>query len=100
MVRNIIDVAVGTTRPELTLLLLVSLETSEQRRLARQSTMPFMRDRMEEADRGFFERVAHGYNEIAATEPQRVKAIFADRTIEELHETIWRHVQSLLRKER
>src|SRR5512138_1182838 len=55
MVEAIIDVAVGDTRPDLTLLLNVSLEVSEQRRLARQSTLPFLRDRMEEADRAFFE---------------------------------------------
>src|SRR5512135_2088858 len=46
MVKGIIDVAVGETRPDLTLLLLISAEFSRQRLLARQSTLPFMRDRM------------------------------------------------------
>src|SRR6266576_5046833 len=76
-VKAVIDFAVGETRPDLTLLLVVSHESSQKRLLARQSTLPFMRDRIEEADRGFFERVARGYQAIAAAEPQRVRAIQA-----------------------
>src|SRR5882762_976743 len=48
MVKNVIDFAVGETRPDLTLLLMVSHHVSEERRLARQATLPFMRDRIEE----------------------------------------------------
>jgi dTMP kinase len=59
-VRKVIDFAVGETRPDLTLLFLVPPEVSAERLLARQSTLPFMRDRIEEADRAFFERVARG----------------------------------------
>src|SRR6185295_13072294 len=54
IVKATIDFAVGNTRPALTLLLVVSQQMSEERRLARQSTLEFMRDRMEEADRDFF----------------------------------------------
>src|SRR5450432_4145762 len=54
VVEAIIDVAVGNTRPDLTLLLHVPPEISTERLLARQSTMPFVRDRIEEADRSFF----------------------------------------------
>jgi len=54
MVRSVIEVAVGETRPDLTLLLAVPAGVSRQRLLARQSTLPFMRDRIEEADRSFF----------------------------------------------
>src|SRR5205814_2036014 len=49
-IKTIIDFAVGETRPDLTLLLVVPHEVSQERLLARQSTMPFMRDRIEEAD--------------------------------------------------
>ena len=61
MVQSVIEVAVGTTRPDLTLLMVVPAEVSQERLLQRQSTLPFMRDRIEEADRSFFERVAGGY---------------------------------------
>src|SRR5947207_7020998 len=40
VVKAIIDFAVGDTRPDLTLLLVVPYEVSEQRRLARQPTLP------------------------------------------------------------
>src|SRR5487761_2292262 len=37
------------------------------------SRAQLVRDRIEEADRKFFERVAHGFGVIAAAEPERVK---------------------------
>jgi dTMP kinase len=98
MVKNIIDVAVGDTRPDLTLLFLIPQAVSEQRRLARQSTLPFMRDRMEEADQSFFTRVAKGYQAIAAAEPARVRPIDATGSVEALRATIWSLVQPLLKR--
>jgi dTMP kinase len=96
MVKGIIDVAVGETRPDLTLLLLVSHEISEERRLARQSTLPFMRDRLEEGDRSFFERVARGYHTIAAAEPRRVRSISASGSVEEIRAAVWKAIAPLL----
>ncbi len=95
-VRSVIDFAVGETRPDLTLLLVVSHEVSQERLLARQSTLPFMRDRIEEADRGFFERVARGYQAIAAAEPQRVRVIQAIGTTDSIEAAIWKTVEPLL----
>jgi dTMP kinase len=96
MVKAIIDVAVGSTRPDLTLLLQVPPDVSAERLLARQSTMPFVRDRIEEADRNFFERVAKGYETIAAAEPQRVCKIDANRSVEAIFTAIWKMVEPLL----
>jgi dTMP kinase len=97
MVKTTIDIAVGSTRPDLTLLLLVPHAVSEQRRLARQSTLPFMRDRIEEADHSFFERVAKGYDALAAAEPNRVKLIPAVGTIETIQQAIWKQIEPLLK---
>ena len=97
VVKAVIDFAVGETRPDLTLLLLVPPEVSATRLLARQATMPFVRDRMEEADASFFERVARGYRAMAAAEPQRVKLIDAAREAKEVREAVWRVVQPLLK---
>jgi len=99
MVKNIIDVAVGDTRPDLTLLFLIPQAVSDQRRLARQATLPFMRDRMEEADQSFFARVAKGYQAIAAAEPARVRPVDATGTVESLRATIWSLVQPLLKRQ-
>jgi dTMP kinase len=114
LVRAVIDFAVGETRPRLTLLLSVPIEVSETRRLARQQTMlldvrakkseghtklPFnepLRDRMEEADRDFFERVEHGYKTIAAAEPRRVCVIDSTRPLEAVKAAVWQRVERLL----
>lgn len=95
-VRNTIDLAVGSTRPDLTLFLRVPQAVSEERLRSRQATMPFIRDRMEEADRAFFERVAQGYDAIAAAEPNRVQVINAAGTVVEVQSAIWRLVAPLV----
>ena len=95
-VKAVIDFAVGETRPDLTLLIVVSHEVSQERLLARQSTLPFMRDRIEQADRGFFERVARGYQAIAAAEPQRVRVIQGIGSTVAIESAIWKTVEPLL----
>jgi len=95
-VKTVIDLAVGDTRPNLTLLLTVPHEVSAERLLARQSTLPFMRDRIEEADRSFFERVASGYQKIAAAEPQRIRKVQASGSVDEIQKAIWLMVEGWL----
>lgn len=95
-VQRVIDFAVGDTRPDLTLLLLVSHQLSEERRLKRQATLPFMRDRLEEGDRAFFERVVRGYQLLAAAEPRRVRTLDATVSPEELRQKICSAVAPLL----
>jgi dTMP kinase len=97
LVRAITRFAVGETRPDRTLLLLVSPELSETRRAARQAAQPGLRDRMEEADRRFFERVELGYRAIAAAEPDRVKIIDATREVTAIAEDVWEVVRPLVR---
>src|ERR1700722_1560698 len=99
MVRSVIDCAVGNARPDLTLLLMVPVVVSEARRKARLLPgMATVRDRMEEADRGFFERVEAGYKKLAADEPERVRSIDATASLEEVSRQIWRAVEPLARK--
>jgi dTMP kinase len=98
MVQKIVDIAVGDTKPDLTLLLTVSPEISEMRRAIRQSTLPFMRDRIEEADQAFFERVDKGFETIAAAEPARVHVVDASGSLENVCQKIWQHVQAVLPK--
>src|SRR5436190_12502901 len=100
MVKAVIDVAVGDTRPDLTLLFVVPAAVSAERLLARQSTLPFMRDRIEEGDRAFFERVAKGYQAIAAAEPNRIRKLDAFGTVEQTHEAICSIVEPLRTRQR
>jgi len=96
VVRNVIDFAVGDTRPDLTLLLQVTPEVSEERRQARQASLPFVRDRMEEADKNFFRRVAKGYEAVAASETARVRVINGMNPIDVVLNDVWTIVQPLL----
>jgi hypothetical protein len=57
-----------------------------------------VRDRMEEADRSFFERVEAGYKELAASEPGRVRTIDATASPEDVSREIWRLAEPLTRK--
>ena len=99
-VKAVIDFAVGETKPDLTLFLHVSPEVSTERMRSRQATLPLelQRDRFEEADRKFFERVAHGYGVIAAGEPQRVKFINGAQPVETVCAKIWEIIQPVLPK--
>jgi dTMP kinase len=99
MVQAVVDVAVGETRPNLTVLLTISPEISERRVAARrQGTLDFIRDRIEEADRAFFARVAQGYEAIAAANPERVRVVDANGPAENVFVKIWEHVQAVLPK--
>jgi len=95
-VKAVIEFAVGETKPDLTLFLHVPPEVSAERLRSRQSTLPFVRDRIEEADQKFFERVAHGFGLIAAAEPQRVKLINGAQPVDVVCAGIWNLVQPVL----
>jgi dTMP kinase len=95
-VKAVIEFAVGETKPDLTLFLHVPAEVSAERLRSRQTNLPFVRDRIEEADQKFFERVAHGFDVIAATEPQRVKFINGAQPVEAVCTNIWEMVRPLL----
>lgn len=95
-VRDVIALAVGETRPDLTLWLHVPIAVSEARRKGRDQKHPAVRDRFEEADRAFFERVEQGFREIAQAEPQRVRGVDATASIDTVESVIWNHVEPLL----
>jgi dTMP kinase len=78
--------------------LTVTPEISELRRVMRQSTLPFMRDRIEEADQEFFRRVELGFAAIAAAEPDRFRVVDASGTIESVGDRVWDLVRPALPK--
>jgi dTMP kinase len=99
MVRQVIAFAVGGRRPDLTLLLEIPLEVSEARRMERLADglgRGHVRDRFEEQDRGFFERVERGYDAIAREDPVRVRRIDGTRSAEEVSELVWKEVAGTL----
>ena len=93
-VRKIISFAVGRTRPNLTLLLMLPVAVSESRRRSR-TAVP---DRMEEAGPEFFQRVEKGYEAIAAAQPRRIRRLDATAPAEAVAREIWSAVEPLLKK--
>jgi len=96
MVRRVINLAVGDTRPDLTLLLIIAEKAGYDRVSARKAASQLQRDRFEEADASFFQRVAHGFDQLAGAEPKRIKKIDANGTVNEVAALIWSQVQPLL----
>lgn len=95
-IRQITQFAVGRTKPDLTLLFMMPIAISEQRRLARQSGLPAERDRFEEAGREFFAKVENGYNAISLQESARIKRIDATQSIDQVQAQVWGIVETLL----
>jgi dTMP kinase len=95
-VRAAIDVAVGTTRPDLTLLLDLSSEASERRRTDRDAANRPQFDRFEQEGRDFFDRVNRGYQTLAAAEPGRIRRVPAEATVETVAASVWAWVEPLL----
>jgi dTMP kinase len=95
-VRFIVDFAVGTTRPDLTLYLRIPLEVSEQRRLERQrkAAVPQGRDRMEEADAAFFKRVEEGFERLALEASGRIAVVDGTGSPEEVEQRVWEKVNT------
>lgn len=91
-VQRVIDFAVGDTHPDLTLLLRVPLEISEQRRKDRGAGP----DRFEQENREFFRRVEQGYDAIASNTGTRVRALDATQPISAVAEEVWRWVEPLM----
>jgi dTMP kinase len=98
-IRLLTDFVAGSTRPDLTLLLMVPVEVSELRRAERVSGAVPERDRMEEADREFFLRVEEGYQAIAVDEPSRVRVLDATGTVELVRESVWEMVRRVVELE-
>ena len=76
--------------------MMVPVGTSEARRQGRQGNGAAVRDRFEEADRAFFERVEKGFQDIAADEPRRVVLIDSTREMAAVRADIWRRTAALL----
>lgn len=82
----------GGLQPDLTLLLLPSLEASLERARRRNDRVTAQsgtdENRFEQEQEAFYRRVWQKYREIAAREPDRVWLIEGDLTIDEVHEQI------------
>jgi dTMP kinase len=94
-VRAINLFAIGTLRPDITLLLRITPATGRTRQGTR-NTQP---DRLEREGERFFERIATAYEQLASEEPERIRAIDAEQPPERVLEQSLAAIENLLRIE-
>ena len=83
------DFACEGLRPDLTLLLDVTPETARARMRRREDATHTAADRIEKAGDDFHARLRRGFAELARAEPERVKVVDANGTVEEVWERVW-----------
>jgi len=93
MVKAINNAATQGIKPNLTVLLDISVEAGLARKTKKRQ------DRFEREDIAFHQRVREGYLTLAANDPQRWLAIDATQSKEKIAEIIWQKVSQLLSKE-
>ena len=87
-VRSINEFAVGTCRPDLTIVMDMDLAVARSRMLRRLRPVGAT-DRMESQPPEFYEAVRAGYLRIAEAEPERIKTIDASQSVSKVQEAIW-----------
>ena len=90
IITNINNMATGALKPDLTVLLDISVDEGFARKSGQEQ------DRFEQEDRAFHQRVRKGYLRLAVEEPQRWLVIDANLSKERTRQIIWEKVSSLL----
>ena len=93
LISSIDTIATNNTRPDLTLLFDLDIETG----LARNRDINKV-DRLELETIEFHKRVREGFKEIAKKEPQRIMTIDASLPADQVHNTAWEFVSAEMRK--
>ena len=88
-VQRAIDLAVGETKPNITLLLDIPLEVSNERVSHRQSETGESNDQFDRSGDHFFQRVHDGFHALAKAEPQRIRIINANQSPNAVTDEIW-----------
>ena len=86
-VNEVIDLATGGLRPDLTLFFDISVETAI-RRMGSRDDSEAVRNRMDLETAEFYERVRRSYLGIAEREPERFHIINANGSVEEIHKIV------------
>jgi dTMP kinase len=95
IVNNIHNLSIGETIPDITFFIDIPVEEAERRKAAQGSRSL---DRIEVSENNFYEKVRHGYLEIAARQ-NRFKVINGMMSIEEIHKQILNEINLLHKKE-
>lgn len=87
-IEKLTDLVCGNHRPETTILLDIDPEVGLSRARARNSSRAENEGRFEMEDVAFYTRIRNGYLDLAAQEPNRIRIIPANRSIEAVHHDI------------
>jgi len=82
-------------RPDLTILLDVTPETSRTRLRQREGVTQTVADRIEQAGEAFHARLRRGFAEMAAAEPDRIKTVDANGDVEDVWSAVWNLLKPL-----
>ena len=96
MIRLANDFACDGLKPDLTLLLDVDAATAARRMRGREAATATTADRIEQAGDAFHARLAQGFQELAAAEPDRIKRIDASGTPDDVEGRIWTLLRPLI----
>lgn len=95
VIRTVNDFACAALKPDLTLLLEVSPETSAARMRSRETATATTADRIELAGEAFHTRLRAGFRALAAAEPERFVTIDANGGEEEVWEAVWKSMKRI-----
>ena len=93
ILKDMNDFACEGLRPDLTLLLDVTPETSHARMHQREAATNTTADRIELAGDEFHRRLRRGFAELAKTYPERIVTIDANGTVDEVWEEVWKSMR-------
>jgi len=82
-------------RPDLTILLDVTPETSRARMRRREGATQTVADRIEQAGDAFHARLRQGFAAMAAAEPDRIKTVDANGDVDEVWSAVWNLLKPL-----
>ncbi len=94
---QVIELATGGLKPDLTLFLDIPLNTATKRMASRDESHS-VKNRMDEESVGFYTRVRDAYRGIAEREPQRFVIIDALGSVDEIHEKVVEKVCEVLER--
>lgn len=84
IIKQVVNLATGGLKPDLTLFFDLPVEVSFERTHKRDA-MGELKNRMDKENAGFYERVRNAYLEIIAKEPRRFRVIDANKSVEQVH---------------
>ena len=87
-IEKLTDLVCGQRRPEITILLDIDPEIGLTRARSRNSKRVEDEGRFEMEDVRFYTRIREGYLNLAAREPERIRVINADSSIDNVHRSI------------